>query len=81
MYITTMAATLVTAYNLYATVFVKQLGQPGREIAVVGSLITIAIAIVLFAAAILIGIDGYRAYQRYRETPVEPVPATGAARA
>src|SRR6266852_2873607 len=31
MYITTMAATLVTAYNLYATVFIKQLGQPGTR--------------------------------------------------
>jgi carbon starvation protein len=81
MYITTMAATLVTAYNLYATVFIKQLGQPGHEIAVIGSLITIAIAIILFVAAVLIGIDGMRAYQRYRETPLEQVPAPGAARA
>src|SRR5438132_12298516 len=81
MYITTMAATLITAYNLYATVFIKQLGQPGHEIAVVGSLLTIAIAIILFVAAIMIGIDGVRAYQHYRESPLEPIPATGAARA
>jgi carbon starvation protein len=81
MYITTMAATLVTAYNLYATVFIKQLGQPGREIAVIGSLLTIGIAIILFVAAVMIGIDGVRAYQRYRESPLEPIPATGAARA
>jgi carbon starvation protein len=81
MYITTMAATLVTAYNLYATVFIKQLGQPGHEIAVIGSLLTIAIAIILFVAAVMIGIDGVRAYQRYRESPLEPIPATGAARA
>ena len=81
MYITTMAATLVTAYNLYATVFSKQLGQPGREIAVVGSLVTIGIALVLFIAAVFIGIDGIRAYQRYRETPLETVQAPGAASA
>jgi carbon starvation protein len=81
MYITTMAATLVTAYNLFATVFMKQVGQPGHEIAVIGSLVTIAIALILFVAAIMIGIDGYKAYQRYRERPLEPVPATGAARA
>ena len=81
MYITTMAATLVTAYNLYATVFIKQLGQPGHEIAVIGSLLTIAIAIILFVAAVMIGIDGIRAYQRYRETPLEPVTAPGAASA
>jgi carbon starvation protein len=81
MYITTMAATLVTAYNLYTTVFLKQLGQPGHEIAVLGSLLTIGIAIVLFVAAVFIGIDGYRAYQRYREQPLEPVPAPRAASA
>jgi carbon starvation protein len=81
MYITTMAATLVTAYNLYATVFIKQLGQPGHEIAVIGSLLTIVIAIVLFVAAVFIGIDGIRAYQRYREAPLETVPAPGTARA
>jgi len=79
MYITTMAATLVTAYNLYATVFIRQIGQPGREIAVIGSLLTIAIALVLFVAAIMIGIDGYRAYQRYREQPLEPVAAPASA--
>jgi hypothetical protein len=62
-------------------VFIKQLGQPGHEIGVIGSLITIAIAVILFLAAILIGIDGVRAYQRYRETPLEAVPAPGAARA
>jgi len=75
MYITTMAATLVTAYNLYATVFARQIGQAGHEIAVIGSLLTIAIAIILFVAAIMIGIDGIRAYQRYRESPLEPVAA------
>jgi carbon starvation protein len=81
MYITTMAATLVTAYNLFQTVFMRQLGQPGHEIAVVGSLVTIAIAIVLFVAAIFIGIDGIRAFQRYRVTPLETIPAPGAASA
>jgi carbon starvation protein len=82
MYVTTMAATLVTAYNLYATVFAKQIGQAGHEIAVIGSLLTIGIAIILFVAAVFIGVDGYRAYQRYRESPLEEaVPATGAARA
>jgi carbon starvation protein len=79
MYVTTMAATLVTAYNLYATVFINQIGKPGREIAVIGSLATIAIAIILFVAAIMIGVDGYRAYQRYRESPLEPVAAPAGA--
>jgi carbon starvation protein len=77
MYVTTMAATLVTAYNLYATVFAKNLGVPGREIAVIGSVFTIAIALVLFLAAILIGLDGLRAVQHYREKPLEATPAPG----
>jgi carbon starvation protein len=81
MYFTTMAATLVTGYNLWTTVFIKQLGQPGHEIAVIGSLVTIVIAAVLFIAAIFIGVDGYRAYQRYRETPLEPVTQPRAAQA
>ncbi|HEY3118919.1 MAG TPA: carbon starvation CstA family protein [Chloroflexota bacterium] len=75
MYVTTMAATLVTAYNLYATVFIKKLGVEGGEIAVVGSAITIGIAAVLFIAAIFIGLDGIRAYQRYRQQPPEVAPA------
>ena len=69
MYVTTMAACLVTAYNLYATVLVKNLGVPGHEIAVVASLVTIAIALLLFGAAILIGLDGLRALRRSRGRP------------
>lgn len=79
MYVTTMAATLVTAYNLYATVFVKQLSIPGGQVAVFGSLVTIIIAIVLFLAAIMIGIDGLRALQRNREQPTKAAPAPAAA--
>jgi carbon starvation protein len=77
MYVTTMAATLVTAYNLYATVFAVNLGVPGREIAVIGSLFTIGIALVLFLAAVFIALDGLRAVQHYREKPLEAAPAPG----
>lgn len=79
MYVTTMAATLVTGYNLYATVFAKNIGVAGREIAVFGSLITIIIAIILFFAAVIIGVDGWRAVQRYRETPLETAPGAASA--
>lgn len=81
MYITTMAATIVIAYNLYKTVLVQQWGVAGREIAVIGSIVTIAIAVLLFAAAIFIALDGLRAIQRYRERPpeVQPAPAPGPA--
>jgi carbon starvation protein len=74
MYVTTMAATLVTGYNLFATIFLKQVGKAGHEIAVVGSVITIGIAALLFIAALLIAIDGIRAYQRFRRQPLEVTP-------
>ena len=74
MYVTTMAATLVTAYNLFVTIFLKQVGKAGHEIAVAGSVVTIAIAALLFVAAILIAIDGIRAWQRFRRQPLEVAP-------
>ncbi len=81
MYVTTMAATLVTAYNLYATVFLKQVGAEGGQVAVIGSVVTIGIAAILFIAAIFIGLDGIRAYQRYRHQPPEVSPAAAPATA
>ncbi len=79
MYLTTMAATLVTGYNLWVTVLAKNIGKSGREIATFGSAITVAIAALLFVAALAIGVDGVRALQRYRRKPleVEPAPAPG----
>ena len=79
MYVTTMAAALVTAYNLYRTVFLKNLNVPGHEVAVVASLVTIVIALVLFVAAVLIGVDGWAALRRYRERPQEGSRAEGKA--
>ncbi len=79
MYVTTMAATLVTGYNLWKTVFTKQLGVAGHEVAVLGSAVTIGIAVILFLAAIFIAVDGVRAFQRYREKPLEVAPAPGRA--
>jgi carbon starvation protein len=59
MYVTTLAATLVTARNLFVTIV------PKGGIAAAGAWAMIVIAILLFAAALLIGWDGYQAYQRY----------------
>ena len=79
MYVTTVAANLVTAYNLYATVLVPNLGQPGRELPVIGAVLMIAMAIILDAAAVVIGYDAWQAYRRYRAQPTPqataPVPA------
>jgi carbon starvation protein len=72
MYITTLAATLVTARNLYVTII--QAG--GAGIAAAGAWAMIIIAILLFVAALLIAWDGYQSYQRFSrgETPT-PAPA------
>jgi len=59
MYITTLAATLITARNLYVTIV--PLG--GAEAA--GAWAMVVISALLFVAAIIIGWDGYQAYQRY----------------
>jgi carbon starvation protein len=59
MYITTLAATLVTARNLFVTIV------PQGGVAAAGAWAMIIIALLLFVAALLIGWDGYQAYQRY----------------
>jgi hypothetical protein len=59
MYATTLAATLVNARNLYVVV------RPQGGFAAAGAWAMIIISLLLFAAAIMIAIDGYNAYQRY----------------
>lgn len=63
MYVTTMAATLVTAWNLYKTVATK---AGVATISVIGSWAMIAVALLLFVAAIVIAWDGWTAWARYR---------------
>lgn len=79
MYITTIFAILVTAYNLYVTVFLANLGQPGREVPVIGAGLMIVVSLLLVVAALVIGYDGWQAYQRYRTRPAAPqaAPAPG----
>ncbi|MEW5938362.1 MAG: carbon starvation CstA family protein [Chloroflexota bacterium] len=59
MYVTTLAATLVTARNLYVTIVPKGGAAAG------GAWAMIVIAILLFLTALIIGWDGWQAYQRY----------------
>lgn len=61
MYITTIAATVLTAYNLWATVLTKDVGT----VPVIGAWLMIIVAILLVVAALFIGYDGWQAYQRY----------------
>jgi carbon starvation protein len=72
MYVTTMAATAVTAWNLYKTIVAR---DGVATISVVGAWAMIIVAVLLFVAAILIALDGYKAWARFREQPVEPAPA------
>jgi carbon starvation protein len=73
MYITTLAATLVTARNLYVTIATKE-GMSALPVA--GAWAMIVIAVLLFVAALFIAWDGYQAYQRYaRGETAKPAPA------
>jgi carbon starvation protein CstA len=75
MYVTTMAATIVTAYNLYATIILK---PRMAAISVAGAWVMIGVAILLLIAAVVIAIDGWQAWMRYTTRP-RPAPATPAA--
>ena len=59
MYVTTLAATLVTARNLFVTIV------PKGGTAAAGAWAMIGISVLLIVAALFIGWDGYQAYQRY----------------
>ncbi|HTO88261.1 MAG TPA: carbon starvation CstA family protein [Thermoanaerobaculia bacterium] len=71
MYVTTLVATAVTARNLYVTIAAnpKISGLP-----VAGAWAMIGVSALLIVAALLIGWDGLKAYQRYRVKP--PLVAT-----
>jgi carbon starvation protein len=72
MYVTTVAASLVTAYNLYATIILR---EGAAAISVIGAWAMIAVALLLVVAALLIAWDAWKAWTRYREVPPEAAPA------
>ncbi|MFI5109805.1 MAG: carbon starvation protein A [Terriglobales bacterium] len=63
MYVTTMAATLVTAYNLYASILSnpKIASQPINSI---GAIAMILVSVLLFIASAVIAYDAWRAWRR-----------------
>lgn len=75
MYVTTVASILVTAYNLYFNVYQPNMAA-GRLIPAVGSGLMVLVAILLVLAALVVGLDGVRAFFRYQR---RPSPAPGAA--
>jgi carbon starvation protein len=75
MYVTTIAASLVTAWNLYKTIATA---DGVATISVVGAWLMIGVALLLVVAALVIGYDGWRAWQRQRPAGAavaEPAPA------
>ncbi|HEX9764733.1 MAG TPA: carbon starvation CstA 5TM domain-containing protein, partial [Candidatus Acidoferrales bacterium] len=76
MYFTTLAATVVTARNLLVTIATNPnlSGLP-----VIGAWAMILVAALLIVAALMIGYDGWQAYQRY-STGAPPKKAPAAAR-
>ena len=75
MYVTTMAAIVVTAYNLYASILSnpKIAAQPINSI---GAIAMILVSVLLFVAALIIAYDAWHAWQRPLPTAkVAAVPA------
>ncbi len=69
MYVTTLAATAVTARNLYVTIAAN---PKMSALPVAGAWAMIAVSALLFVAALLIGWDGYKAYFRHGGAPKAP---------
>jgi len=70
MYITTMAGTLITGYNLYASI----LSNPAiasQPINAIGAVAMIIVAALLFIAALLIAYDAFKSWRRMTATPVK----------
>ena len=79
MYLTTLASVLVTAYNLYFNVYLPNL-DAGRMLPTVGSGLMVLVSLLLVAAALLIGIDGFRSFFNYlgkAEPSAKAMPAKG----
>jgi carbon starvation protein len=77
MYVTTVCSLFVTSYNLWVNVYQLNLAA-GRMVPVLGSAILVLMALLLVVAALFIGYDGLRAFQRYRRKPMAapgPAPA------
>jgi hypothetical protein len=77
MYVTTIAAAGVTAFNLYQSIIAP--GEVGG-VPVIGAWAMIFVAALLIVAALVIAADGIRSYGRFRREPVgEAAPGTPAA--
>jgi carbon starvation protein len=74
MYGTTMAGTLVTAYNLYASILSVPRAA-AEPINVIGAVAMIIVALLLFGAALLIAYDAWGSWRKIRTAPLRTAPA------
>lgn len=64
-------------WNLYFNVYQPNL-TAGRVVPIIGSELMVLVALLLVVAALFIGVDGWKAFQRYLARPVTapgPAPA------
>jgi carbon starvation protein len=73
MYVTTMAGTLVTAYNLYASILSSPRAS-AQPVNTLGAVAMIIVALLLFCAALVIAYDAWGAWRRLRGSPLRPAP-------
>jgi carbon starvation protein len=73
MYVTTIAASLVTAWNLYKTIATV---EGVATISVLGAWAMILVALLLIVAAVVIAFDGWKAWNRYQRAGIEPAAVT-----
>ncbi|MBI2986246.1 MAG: hypothetical protein HYY45_05705 [Deltaproteobacteria bacterium] len=79
MYVTTVGSVVVTAYNLYFNVYRPNVAA-GRLLPAAGSGLMVLVSVLLVMAALLIGLDGWRAFLKYLGRPAPapgPAPARG----
>jgi carbon starvation protein len=81
MYVTTIFANLITAWNLFATVVAPNWAKPGYSgLAIVGAGLLVLLALFLVVAALFLGWEGWKAYLRIKSktpaaSPAGPVAA------
>ena len=75
MYVTTMAAILVTLYNQIPALNAAL--AKGNIVAIIGAITMLILAALLFLAAAFIAYEGWQAFNRWRAAPARPAPAGG----
>jgi len=71
MFITTIAALIVTSYRLFTAVFTGSV----KGGAYIGNILMGLVAIFLIVAAIILGVEGLKAFGRYKAVKAEAAPA------